>query len=104
MGWEKRKDSRNRYFYRSVRRGKRVVKLYFGAGLAGEIAASLDAEARRDREQRATAVRESRKRYAAALEPLVQLDDCVGALLRGALASAGYRYHQGRWRRIRNAG
>ena len=102
MAWERRRGSRNHYYYRSVRQGRRVRKVYFGAGLAGEIAASLDASVRRDREQRAAAVEESRTRYAAALEPLVQLEGCVSALLRGALASAGYDCRHGKWRK-RNA-
>ena len=98
MAWEKRKDSRKRYYYRSVRQGKRVVKQYFGAGLAGEIAASLDASAGRKREEQVAAVRESRRQYVEALEPLAVLEDCVGALMRDALASAGYEYRHGRWR------
>ena len=41
MAWERRKGSRNRYYYRSIRQGRRVRKVYFGAGLAGQVAASL---------------------------------------------------------------
>jgi hypothetical protein len=99
MAWERRKGSRNRYYYRSVRRGKRVVKQYFGSGLAGQVAASLDASVRRDREQRAATVEACRARYATAQEPLNAFEDCLVALLRSALASVGYRYRYSRWRK-----
>jgi hypothetical protein len=98
VAWEKRKGSRNRYFYRSVRQGRRVVKQYFGKGLAGELAASLDATARREREQRAAAVRESRHLYEVALQPLAVLEDLLRALVTIELISAGYDYRHGRWR------
>jgi hypothetical protein len=98
MAWEKR-GSNGPYYYRVVRVNGRVRKIYFGKGLTGELAASLDAAARRDREQRAAALRKSQERYQAALEPLHALEQCIGALVRLELVSAGYHYQWGKWRR-----
>ena len=76
-----------------------MVKQYCGAGLAGQVAAGLDASVRRDRKQRAAALESCRKRYATAQEPLNKFEDCVLALLRSALGAVGYRYRYSRWRK-----
>ena len=98
MAWEKR-GTNGPYYYRAVRVNGQVRKIYYGKGLAGELAANLDVAARREHEQRAAVVRRSKERYQAALEPLYMLEQCVGALMRLELVSAGYHYNWGKWRR-----
>ena len=98
MAWEKR-GTNGPYYYRAVRVNGRVRKIYYGKALTGELAAKLDAAARRDRELRAAAARGSKERYRAALEPLHALEQCAGALMRLELVSAGYHYNWGKWRR-----
>ena len=102
MAWEKRKGSLNRYYYRSVRQGNRVRKVYFGSGLAGKLAASMDAGVRGERKRRAAGVRESAEQYVAALEPLAALENALRALMVLSLHSAGYEYSRYKWRK-RNA-
>ena len=98
MAWEKRKRG-GRYYYRSIKVGGRVRKEYYGKGPAGELAASLDAAARHER-QRQSAIRiRARQLYEAALEPLVALDNFASALLTAHLDALGYHYINGRWRR-----
>jgi hypothetical protein len=46
MGWETRKGSKRKFYYRKVRVGGRVRSVYCGAGEAGERAAREDAERR----------------------------------------------------------
>ena len=98
MAWERRKRG-GLYYCRSKRVGGRVVREYVGTGAVGEVAAALDAAARRERELRAVAVRESRQRYEVALQPLVALENTVRALMTIELISAGYDYRHGRWRK-----
>ena len=98
MAWEKR-GTNGPYYYRAVRVNGRVRKIYYGKGLAGELAANLDAAAHRDREKWAAAVRRSKGQYQAAQEPLHMLEQWTGALMRLALVSAGYHYNWGKWRR-----
>ena len=43
--------SGRKYFYRPIRLGKRVVKLYIGGGVVGEMAAALQAEKSRKRQE-----------------------------------------------------
>ena len=60
MAWEVR-DGR-RYYYRGTRREGRTVKQYIGRGPAAELAARLDARARREREQVAEALKAEQAR------------------------------------------
>jgi len=53
MAWERR-DSRT-YYYRSVRHGSRVRKIYCGTGLAGQRAAKDEAASRAKRQAEALA-------------------------------------------------
>src|SRR5580704_11255678 len=102
MAWEVRGG--RRYYYRSVREGGRVRRVYVGTGPVAEAAAEFDALARANR----NGVRERSKaaggdwqiRLAAALGPLRRLDALAGALAALALVEAGYhRPNRGDWRR-----
>jgi|SRR5580704_4089178 hypothetical protein len=102
MAWEVRGD--RRYYYRSVREGGKVRRVYVGRGPVAEAAAEFDALARsvRDdaRDRSKAAGGDWQRRLAAALEPLRRLDALVGALAALTLVDAGYhRPHRGAWRR-----
>ena len=101
MAWETRRG--RRYYYRSVRRGGRVVKEYGGAGRVAELWAQLDAltlERRAiERQERAAERARSDALEAQTLE-LIQLTD---ALVVATLTAAGYHRHdRGAWRRRRD--
>ena len=97
MAWDKRGNQR--YFYRSRRVGRRVVRDYFGRGPLGELAAHLMGELRLARKCHARRV----ARLDRADDPFhqfhTQLDRVVAAHL---LASGYYRHDRGPWRKRRH--
>ena len=99
MAWEKR--GRRRYYFRSVREGTVVRKLYFGCGLRAQQAAAEDAEVK----ARRAADRAELKRLQALLEEperlAAELDESVNVLVEVALYGAGLRCRKGEWRRKR---
>src|SRR5688572_7989115 len=101
MGWETRRG--RRYYYRSVRRGQRVVKEYVGSGPAAELSARLDAltlERRQIERQEQVA---EQARYEELEAQTVELIELTDALVAAALAVAGYHRHdRGAWRRRRD--
>ena len=100
MAWERR--GRGRYFYRSVWTAGRVVKQYYGGGVLGELAASVDAESRQRRAAEAEALRADRARFLPAESALRALDGACDLLAGAALTAAGYhRPGHNPWRRRR---
>ena len=59
MSWVKRGN--HKYFYRSVRHGRRVKSVYFGEGPGAYLAAELAAEAAAERAERAARHAENRQ-------------------------------------------
>jgi hypothetical protein len=101
MGWEKRNG--RRYFYRGVRVGDRVRKRYFGAGIAGELAARMDALRRAERKAQKEAWEAAAAELDAAEEPLRILDEGCELVIEGVLYSLGFhRPTRHAWRRWRN--
>lgn len=100
MAWENRKG--RRYYYRSRKVRGRVVREYVGTGEVAEVAARLDAEAANVRVLR----RIERLRTQTELEELdamlEQIDCKVNAIVSVAMTLAGFHWHRGEWRRIRN--
>jgi len=101
MAWETRRG--HLYYYRSVRRGGRVVKEYFGTGRVAELYAQLDAltlERRAiERQDRA----DERARYEALDARTLELIQLTDALVAVTLMAAGYHRHdRGAWRRRRD--
>ena len=99
MAWERR-GSRS-YYYRSVREGDRVRKVYVGTGPTAEQAAEAD---RRRRQRRL----EERQRVSALvleLESAARFADYGREefIQRASelLNETGYRYHRGSWRKRR---
>jgi len=103
VAWEERGG--RRYYYRSVRRGGRVVKEYVGAGPVAEATAQLDEDDRRRREGAAVSWKEEMMRMEALEAPIEELCDAAETLARAALVAAGYRQHnRGEWRLRRGDG
>jgi hypothetical protein len=100
MGWETR--WKRRYYYRARRIGNRVGKEYFGSGPAAELAASLDAEARRQRQQEQQELRQVKDRLGPLDRAMQALDDGCRQLTAAVLYDEGYYQHSyGQWRRRR---
>ena len=103
MGWERR-GSAGPYYYRSLRRGGRVIKQYCGCGRRAERAAKEDSERRADRLAQRQAAREERRR----MQPAVALTNSVATdanlILQAVLLASGlHRHNYGRWR-VRRGG
>ena len=97
MAWEKRRNKV--YFYRSVRHGEKVLKVYLGAGPDAEQAA----DAGRGRRQERDRLRESEVlellRLEAVLAQALRLEALVCLLTEAALLAVGLRRQNRRpWR------
>jgi hypothetical protein len=99
MGWKT--INGRRYFYKSEREGGRVKTTYYGAGEAGLLFSTLDAETRAERE----AVRKERKQEKeesdAEDRAVAGWFDDVQAVADAAMIAAGFHKHKGQWRRKR---
>jgi hypothetical protein len=103
MAWERRWG--RLYYYRSVWCDGRVKKRYFGNGPAGELAARLDAEARRNRQEPLSAIRDLQERLRLPDAALTALEATCALLLEATLRANGYHRPKGRaWRRRRVSG
>jgi hypothetical protein len=97
MGWETRGDQR--YYYRKVRRGRRVVSEYMGSGDAAGLMAMLDAES-----QDARQATQAQQRQAEALDAQVsEALDLAAVLANGILLLSGCHTHKRQWRRLRRS-
>jgi hypothetical protein len=99
MAWEARHAGRQRYFYKSLRIGKRVKKVYFGRGAAGQVAA--EAEVARRQKQRAEALAWIAKRTK--LESLFALQNsfvevCELLAVATLLVAGFHRVKRSHWR------
>src|SRR5262245_24494193 len=97
MAWEKRAS--RRYFYRALRTGGRVRKLYYGAGLVGQLAAATEALRRAEdlAQQQARSLVTRKLEEARALTR--RLGQGCGLLLSAQLLVAGYhRPRRHAWR------
>jgi hypothetical protein len=96
MGWEPRPGGR--YYYRGVRTGGRVRKLYLGRGDLAAEAESRDAERRHHREHEHAAVWADLAR----LEPLVtfmtELDRTCRRMIEASLLAANFHQCNRTWR------
>jgi len=97
-----RRDGRL-YFYRSVRDGERVRKVYVGAGEFARICSEIDLLRRSSRR----AQRERERAELERLEDLVALveevSEAAKVLVMAHLVDGGYRKRKGEWRRARSA-
>ncbi len=100
MGWERRGSSQ--YYYRKVRRGRRVVSEYVGAGEFAIFTALLDEEQRAERQEQQEAERRRREEAYQIDHELAQIDDALRSLTAAMLEQAGYHRHKGQWRKQRH--
>ena len=99
MGW-KRINGRE-YYYRSERVGGRVRSTYFGSGELATAVASLEAEAREEREAERRKQRAERDQADAEEREISAWFDGIQAVADGAMRAAGFHKHKGQWRRKR---
>jgi len=103
MSWEQRARG-GAYYTRSRREGGRVVREYVGCGLAAELVAAADDDARLERDADRQARAERRAADADLDRAVAEADDAGELMARLALVAAGYsRHHGGEWRRRRGA-
>jgi hypothetical protein len=99
VAWEKR---RGRFFYyRSVRVGNRVKKIYVGRGPAAEQAASEAAEAKARRAAERAEVDEFEAVMVAADQRSATVNEGTKRLVDAGLSACGYHQHRRQWRRRR---
>jgi hypothetical protein len=102
--WERRERG-GLYYTRSRKVNGQVVREYVGGGLLGQLAARMDAEERRKRQQEAAAWKEGREQIEALTAPVEELCEGVEILARAALLVSGYyRHNRGEWRKRREQG
>ena len=97
MAWETRKRG-GRYYYRSRRVGRRVIKEYVGRGAAAELIAELDRQNRAKRQEAIEAVRRTQNRLDEATKPLTVFISNLDVLVQAELLAAGFHDHRGEWR------
>lgn len=99
MAWEQRGGQR--YYYKKVRKGDKVVSQYWGNGPeARGVAAMQEVNERRVRRKR-NAMRKM-KEEVEVIDPLLDaLERTLRALTRSTLLLAGFHEHKGQWRRRR---
>jgi hypothetical protein len=99
--WERRERG-GLYYTRSRKEGGKVVREYVGGGLLGELAARMDAEKRRLREEEKASRREERERLDALAAAVQELCEAAEVIARAALLASGYHQHnRGEWRKRR---
>jgi hypothetical protein len=91
------------YYYRSVRDGEKVRKVYEGSGELARIAHEhlIMNRAALEHERRKSAKELERLKALAA--PVERLSDAANVLVMAHLVDGGYRKRKGEWRRARSA-
>lgn len=89
MAWERRGNKM--YYYRSVKVGRRVRKIYFGTGPEAELAALAAGRRRGVRERRAAKLQQQREFCRLVDATLDQFEAVLDELARGVLVAAGCR-------------
>jgi hypothetical protein len=97
VGWETRQRG-GRYYYQCVRVGGKPRRLYWGAGLLGQIHERLDLQIRRARQAERDARRTFRQRLAEQDRVWAEVWAWARAVAAAELLSAGWYYHHGEWR------
>ena len=97
-----RRDGRL-YFYRSVRDGERVRKVYVGAGEFACICSETDILLRNSRRAQRERERAELERLKGLLAPLEGVSEAAKVLVIAHLVDGGYRKRKGEWRRARSA-
>jgi hypothetical protein len=95
-----RRDGRL-YYYRSVRDGEKVRKVYVRAGEFARICSETDILRRSSRRARREQERAELERLEALIAPVLELSEAAEVLAHAHLIAAGYHRHKGEYRRAR---
>ena len=91
------------YYYRSVREGERVRKVYLGAGDLARIARDEELMSRALKVAERERQREEVERLEVLAAPVAELCEISEILARAHLVTAGCHRHKGEWRRQRES-
>ena len=97
-----RRDGRL-YYYRSVRDGERVRKVYVGAGEFARICSETDILRRTGRRAQREQERAELERLEGLVAPVEEVSEAAKVLVIAHLVDGGYRKRKGEWRRARSA-
>ena len=97
-----RRDGRL-YYYRSVRDGEKVRKLYVGAGEFARICSETDILRRTSQRAQRERERTELERLEGLVAPVEEVSDAARGLVIAHLVDEGYRKRKGEWRRARSA-
>jgi hypothetical protein len=101
MGWERRAQHRESYYYVARKVGGRVIKTYIGRGPLAELAAAHDAAVKAERRASIAAVHNMATLMAPADSALRTLAHVCELLAAANLAAAGYHRVNYEWSRPR---
>ncbi len=88
----------NLYYYRHVRDGDRVRKVYVGSGELARIAYEQDLIKRAAEEHKRKEEREEREKLETLVSSVEELSEVAEIITRAYLIASGYRRYQGHWR------
>jgi hypothetical protein len=91
------------YFYRSVRDGEKVRKVYVGAGEFARICSETDILQRNSRRAQRERERAELERLEGLVALIEEVSEAAKVLLIAHLLDGGYRKRRGEWRRARSA-
>jgi hypothetical protein len=97
-----RRDGRL-YYYRSVRDGERVRKVYVGAGEFARICCETDILQRTSRKAQGEREKAELERMEGLVALVEEFSDAAKVLVTAHLVDGGYRKRKGEWRRARSA-
>lgn len=91
------------YYYRSVRDGERVRKVYVASGELARISQETDILRRTGQEAQRARERAEVERLEGLAAPVLELSEAAEILAWAHLVASGCHRHKGEWRRARNA-
>jgi len=91
------------YYYRSVRDGEKVKKVYVAAGEFARICSETDILQRTSRRAQRERERAALERLEALAAPVEEVSEAAKVLVTAHLVDGGYRKRKGEWRRARSA-
>jgi hypothetical protein len=102
VGLERRRNG-NVYYYRSVRDGDKIRKVYLGAGETARVSHEKDVLRRTGRKAQREREKEHLERLKALAAPVLEASEAAEILARAHFIVAGYHKHKGEYRRARRA-
>ena len=91
------------YYYRSVRDGEKVRKLYVGAGEFARICSETDILQRTSRRAQRERERTELERLEGLVALVEEVSEVAKVLVTAHLVDGGHRKRKGEWRRARRA-